>query len=128
MYMHERVGKFAEHRWNPSYLVVVEHRYGRLWAYQTFNKGPNDEANWLPEELIQDWDDCGFKEIRIQLKTEQEPAMISLQRAGQSLRPAEVIPVNGSVGESECNGRVENAIRRVREKTRTLRHQLESNI
>ena len=31
-------------------------------------------------------------------------------------------------GESECNGRVENAIRRVQEKIRTLRHQLEHNI
>ena len=128
MYMHERVGQYKEDRWNPPYLVVVEHRFGRVWAYQTPNKGPNDEANWVPEKLIQDWDDCGFKEVRIQLKADQEPAMISLQGAIQNLRPKEVIPVNSPVGESESNGRVENAIRRVQEKTRVLRHQLETNI
>ena len=128
MYMHERIGIYTETKRNPPYLVVVEHRYGRVWAYQTPNKGPNDEACWVLERLIQDWDNCGFKDIRIQLKTDQEPAMISLQGAIQNLRPTEVIPVNSPVGESESNGRVENAIRRVQEKSRALRHQLESNI
>ena len=54
--------------------------------------------------------------------------MISLQKAVQSMRPAEVVPVNSPVGESECNGRVENAIRRVQDKSRALRHQLETNM
>ena len=128
MYMHERVGQYTESRWNPPYLVVMEHRYGRVWAYQTPNKGPSDEASWVPEKLIQDWDNCGFKDVRIQLKTDQEPAMISLQSAIQSLRPTAIIPVNSPVGESESNGRVENAIQRIQEKTRALRHQLETNI
>lgn len=107
---------------------MVEHRHGRIWAYQTPNKGPNDEAYWVLGKLIQDWDDCGFKDVRIQLKTDQGPAVISLQGAIQDLRPKEVIPVNSPVGESESNGRVENAIRRVQEKSRALRHQLETNI
>ena len=128
MYMHERIGMYAENIRNPPYLVVVEHRYGRIWAYQTPSKGPNDEAYWVLENLIQDWDNCGFKDVRIQLKTDQEPAMISLQGAIQDLRPKEVIQVNSPVGESESNGRVENAIRRVQEKSRALRHQLETNI
>ena len=68
MYMHERIGQLTESRWNPPYLVVVEHRYGRVWAYQTPSKGPNDEVNWVPEKLIQDWDNCGLKDVRIQLK------------------------------------------------------------
>ena len=54
--------------------------------------------------------------------------MVSLQAAVQSIRPKEVIPVNSPVGESESNGRVENAIRRVQEKSRVLRHQLEENM
>ena len=128
MYMHERMGQYAESRWNPPYLVVVEHRYGRAWAYQTPNKGPNDEANCVPEKLIQDWDNCGSKDVRLQLKADQEPSMIRLQEAIQSLRLAAVIPVNSPVGESESNGRVEDAIRRVQEKIRALRHQLETNI
>ena len=77
---------------------------------------------------MQDWDDCGFKEIAIQLKTNQEPSMISLQATVQSIRPKDMIPVNNPVRESESNGRVENAIRRAQEKSRVLRHQLEENM
>ena len=128
MYMHERIGKYAEPKWSPPYLVVVEHRYGRVWAYQTPNKGPQEESCWLPGNLFQDWDDSGFKELRVRLKTDQEPAMIKLQEAIQQLRSKEVLLVNSPFGESESNGRVENAIRRIQEKTRVLRRQLEENI
>lgn len=128
MYLHDRVGRHSETKWNPPYLVVVEHRRGRVWAYQTPNKGPNDDANWLPARLIQDWNDCGIKDVRIQLETDQEPAIINLQSAVQALRPRDVIPVNSPVGERERNGRVENAIRRDQEKARALRQQFEEGI
>ena len=62
------------------------------------------------------------------MKTDQEFAIVSLQRAVQAIRPKEVILVNSPVGESESNGRVENAIRRVQEKARVLRHQLKDGI
>lgn len=128
MYLHDRTGEFSDNKFNPPYLVVVEHRYGRVWAYPVPNKGPHDEAGWLPARFVQDWSDFGFKEVKVQLETDQEPAMVSLQSAIQELRPKEVIPVNSPVGESECNGRTENAIRRVQEKARVLRHQLECNM
>ena len=82
----------------------------------------------MPRRLIQDWDNSGMNEIRIILKSDQEPAMTSVQAAVQEIRPKEVMPVNSPVGESECNGRVENAIRRIQEKTRALRHALEHGI
>ena len=50
-----------------------------------------------------------------------------VQRAIQDLNP-EIIPINSPVGESACNGRVENAVRRIQEKMKTLRHQLEGGI
>lgn len=128
MYLHDRIEKYKENGYNPPYLVVVEHRYGMCWAYRLLNKGHMDGAHWLPRRLIQDWDNCGFKEARIILKTDQEPAMTSVQTAVQELRPNAAIPVNSRVGESECNGRVENTIRRVQEKTRALRHGLEHGI
>ena len=56
---------------------------------------------------------AAFKDARIQLKTDQEPAIVSLQIAIQVIGPKAIIPVNSPVGESESNGRVENAIRRV---------------
>lgn len=125
MYMHDRVGQYRDARWNPPYLVVVEHRHGRCWAYQVPNKGHMDGAHWLPKRLIQDWDNSGMKEVKTILKTDQEPAMTSVQIAVQEFRPKEVIPINSPVGESECSGRVENAIRRIQEKTRALRHPIE---
>ena len=54
--------------------------------------------------------------------------MTSVQMAVQEVRPKDVIPVNSPVGESECNGRAENAIRRIQEKTRALRHALERGL
>ena len=60
----------------------------------------------------------------MQLKSDQEPAIVNLQIALQEVRQG-VIPTHSPVGESESNGRVENAIRRVQEKVRALRHHLE---
>ena len=45
----------------------------------------------------------------------------------QEAMPNMIIPVNSPVGESESNGRVENSIRRVQEKIRTLRHHVEQH-
>ena len=41
---------------------------------------------------------------------------------------ATTIPINSPVGESECNGRAENVVRRAKEKTRILMAQLEYGI
>lgn len=60
------------------------------------------------------------------MKSDQEPSMVILQVAIQEIKP-EVIPTNSSVGESESNGWAENAITRVQEKIRVLRHQIEQN-
>ena len=46
-------------------------------------------------------------------KSDQEAAMVALQAAIQRIRTAKAIAINSPVGESEANGRVENAIRRV---------------
>ena len=125
--MRERVGNYTEDKWNPPCLIVVEHRHGRVGAYQAPSKGPNDASWWVPSKLIQDLEDSGFKEARIQLNR-QGPSMVRPQSAVQDLRPKEVIPVNRLVGESESNGRVEHAIRRVHEKARAPRHPMEENL
>ena len=53
---------------------------------------------------------------------------MNAQTAMQDLHPDHIFPINSPVGESECNGRIENGIRRAQEKIRALRHQFESNI
>ena len=127
MYLRERAGSTKETSYNPPQLVMVDHGSGRVWAYRVPNKGIMDGASWLPKRIVQDLDNCGYIDVRIQLKSDQEPAIVNLKAATQDLRP-QTVPTNSPVGESESNGRVENAIRRVQEKVRVLRHQLECEL
>ena len=116
MYLHERRGKYRYVAHNKPHMVTIEHRHGRRWAYRVPNKGVMEDAHWLPEKMIQDLDNSGMMHEKIQMKSDQEPSIISVQRAIQEFRPG-VIPTNSPVGESECNGRVENIIRRIQEKS-----------
>ena len=127
MYLHDRVGKYKEAQHNPPYLVVVEHTYGRCWVHRVPNKGIQGNAHWVPQKILQDLENTGLGKSRILLKSDQEPAIINIQQAIQELKP-DVVPINSPVGESACNGRVENAVRRVQEKIRTLRSQVEKGI
>ena len=54
MSMRDRVGTYNGSNWTPPYRAVVEHRHGRVWAYQTPNKGFNEEAEWLLARILQD--------------------------------------------------------------------------
>ena len=102
-------------------MIMIEHKHGRCCAHQVLNKGVNDGAHWVRKRVLQDLDNNGLGDTRILLKTDQEPSIACVQRAIQDLKP-EIIPINSPVGESACNGRIENAIRRVQEKMRALRH------
>ena len=82
----------------------------------------------MPKRIVQDLDNNGLKDAKIQLKSDQEPSIVNVQSMIQEIRPGMVIPTNRPVGESECNGRVENAIRRIQEKVRALRHQVKQGI
>ena len=127
IYLHERRGQYKESNENPPHMIMIEHKSGRCWAYRVPSKGVLEEAHWLPERMIQDLDNNGMRHEKIQMKPDQEPSIVAVQRAIQELRP-NVIPTNSPVGESECNGRVENAIRRIQGKIRVLRHQVEQGI
>ena len=126
-YFHERIGKHRDIQHNPPYLVVIEHKFGRCWNHQVPNTGVNDRAHWVPKRVLQDLENSGLGKHRILLNIDQEPAIVCLQKAIQDLNP-EIVPINSPVGESACNGRVENVVRRVQEKIRILRHQIERGI
>ena len=115
MYLHDRFERRKDGELNPPHLIMVEHKKGRVWPYRVFFKGVNAEAAWLPKRMVQDWDNSGSKSATIQLKSDQEPSIVQLQTAIQQQKDTPVIPVNSPVGESESNGRVENAVRRVQE-------------
>ena len=127
MYLYERRDKYKEEQWNPPHMIVSEHRFGRVWAYRVPNKGVHKNAGWFPRRILHDLDNAGLQNMRIIAKIDLEPAIIDVQTAMQEERPNMFIPVNSPVGESESNGRVENCIRRVQEKIRTLRHHMDSH-
>ena len=61
------------------------------------------------------------------VKSDQEPATVDVQRAVITKRGnAPTIPVNSLVGDSQSNGRVENAINKVRNMVKTFLSSLES--
>ena len=64
------------------------------------------------------------KDVKLKFEGDQEASIVALQQEVQRLRSSKSIPVNSPVGQSECNGRVENAIQRVRDKARILKAQL----
>ena len=127
MYLRERKGNYRESNENPPRMIMVDHRHGRCCAYRVPNKVVFEESHWLPERMVQDLDNNGMRHEQSQMKVDQEPAIVAAQEAIMELRP-NVIPTNSPVGESECNGRVENAIRRIQEKFRAFRHQVEQGI
>ena len=61
---------------------------------------------------------------RIWIKTDEEPCIICAQKAIHEFKP-DIIPINSPVGETACIGRVDDVVRRVQEKIRTLRSQVE---
>lgn len=70
----------------------------------------------------------GMPSIKLHIKTDQEPSIINVQIAMQELCPDRIICLNSPVGELKCNGRVENAMRRVQENVRAFRHHVEWKI
>ena len=94
---------------------------GEFGATPSKNKTILGGTGWIQKRLAQDIDNAGHKEVKIVVKSDQETSMVALQHEIQRLREAKTIPVNSPVGESECNGRVENTIGRVQDKTRTLK-------
>ena len=108
--------------------MVVDHRHGRVWAHRVPNKGILGKAEWVPRRVSQDLSNGGIQNIKLHIKTDQEFSAINVQTAMQKTKFDRIIPPNSLVGESECNGRVENAIRRIQEKVRALRHHVEYQI
>lgn len=62
------------------------------------------------------------------IKSDQEHAIVALQHEVRRHRIGRTIPVNSPVGKSESNGRVEDAIRRVQDKVRTMKCQVKIEV
>ena len=98
MYLHERIEKNCETKYNVPHFILIEHKHGRCWAHQVLKKGAHDRASWLPIRMVQALDNNGLKVAKIQLKSDQEPAIVNIQTAVQEIRPGTVIFTNRPVG------------------------------
>lgn len=105
----------------PYSLALVHHNDGGFFAHSTPSKGIQGESYWCAKRVAKDIDGCGAKDAKVQVMNDQEPAIVALQEEVRQLRRSKTFCVNSIVGESESNGRVENAIRQVQAKVRTLR-------
>ena len=68
---------------------------------------------WIQRRIVRDMDNAGHKEVKLKFEGDQAPSILVLQQEVQRLRSSKSIPINSPFGESEGNGRAENAIKRV---------------
>ena len=76
------------------------------------------------EQICKDIEGLGYKEVVI--KTDNEPAMITLQQEIKSKRSDRTILENSPVGESQSNGVAERAVKTVTTQVRIMRLALQA--
>ena len=106
-------------------LVCYDHSKKGLWAVPVERKGAQEEVvKWVTEKL----EESGYAGVAVTLKSDQEPAMLSLKQAIAVRRKAVTPMIESPVRESKSNGRIERAIRKWQAQFRTIRHHVESRI
>ena len=117
--------KVPDAKVKSTVLVTEDRRSGGIKAHVAQMKGATDE--WLVDRICKDMEEFGYGGVPVRIKSDQEPAIVQLQtsvigRRGDSI----TVPVNSPVGDSASNGRVENAIKRVRGMVKVIRSGLEA--
>ena len=94
-------------------LVSEDLATGGVREHLVSSKGHGD--SWIAGKIKDDIEEFGNGGALVRIKSDQEPAIIYVQRAAIAKRGnAPTILVNSPVGDSQSNGRVENAIKKVR--------------
>ena len=109
-------------------MVMIKHEDGGIFSYATPHKDIQGDAHRLPTRMAKDIENCGNQNVVVQIQSDQEPAIVNVQEEIRTLRKGRTICTNSPVGESESNGRAENAVKRVQAKFRALRSDLEERI
>ena len=89
-------------------IVLYDHSKKGLWALPVEAKGPQEDVvKWITDKM----EESGYAGVPVTLKSDQEPAMVSLKRAIAVRRKAETPMIESPIRESKSNGRIERAIR-----------------
>ena len=108
--------------------VMVETECDSVRAYVVESKGTLTEP-WLAPKICDDLATVGVGKGRIIIKTDQEPAIVDLQNAIAKTRAEAGTTLDQSrVGDSDSNGKIERAIRKLKGLTLTLRSALETEL
>ena len=129
-YFNDKLGKMTKEEYNEALskgermnkpMIVIEDREtGAIVA-----QGPGDK--WIVRRIGKDLEEMGYGGTRIILKCDQENPIAAVQQEVIKNRPDVATVLRHSpVGESQSNGRVENAIRRVQEQVRAFYDQLKA--
>ena len=106
-------------------LVSEDLATGGIRVHLVSAKGNGDP--WIAGKIKDDIEEFGYGGAPVRIKSDQEPAIVDVQRAVIAKRGnAPTIPLNSPVGDSQSNGRVENAINKVRNMVKTILSSLES--
>ena len=104
---------------NRPMIVVEDRETGAIFAHMCSQKGPGDK--WIVRRIGKDLEEMGYGGTRIILKCDQENPIAAVQQEGIKNRlDVATVPRHSPVGESQSNGRVENAIKRVQEQVRAF--------
>jgi len=121
-------GKETQAKVSMTMMVMMETLCESVWSYAIDGKGATS-LDWLAAKVVEDIETIGLSKERIITKTDQEPAIIQLQREVARLRTeAGTALENSRVGDSDSNGKIERAMREVKGMIRTLRSALEAKI
>ena len=92
-------------------LVSEDLATGGIRAHLVSTK---ETESWTAGKIKDDIEEFGYDGAPVRIKSDQEPAIVDVQRAVIVRRDnAPVILVNSPVGDSQSNGRVEKAIKKV---------------
>ena len=107
-------------------IVGVDRKTGGVHAHKVKCKGSGDP--WIATRVAADIEELGSGGSRVVLKADQDVAIADEQRQVVASKKGATVPVNSPVGESQSNGRVENAVQRVQVLIRTLKDALERRL
>ena len=109
----------------PGVLIMWDDNHECLWALPVDKKGPVD---WIVRWIVDKLDEIGYRGQAITLKSDQERSIVALKTAVAAGRVGTSTLIESPVRESQCNGAVEQAVRRWQGQLRTLKGHFEENM
>ena len=106
-------------------LLVYDANRKNMWTMAVDGKGATPASvKWVSDKL----EEVGYAGVEVTLKSDQEPAMLSLKQVIAIRRKAETPMIESPVRGSKSNGKIERAIRSWQAQFMTMRHHLESRL